>query len=991
MKRVALFIDGASRATLVPFAPLLLGHLIRNDNSGVTAVLPIDMWPQVTYATAGMLATYMLGRAIGTALGAHSYLTNRIFSNGRSKAFARSIGAILAFHLFAFGTGFNNALELFFIRFMMGILVGILLRVASGNCQGFDEKRSLELSVENGVAKAWLFGFAVSMLTSGVLYYPLAHSPVYILLTGGEKPWSYLIATLFFLSVVYVTELVFHVCCSRFSFCDERGSYASANIEDTEHSYDLESNVKRRNSKNLNSHNNENNLVCRSRLNSTASSRGRLGSRSRRFRLDSSDHMHRSRIDSAISNDEFYDCESQCTEQEISWSFEGSSTANQKTQVDLLESGLDHSNSIAKYDNLKCVFDDGSPSQVLASLCPSIIPEAYHSVFGRKADQKWEETKQWRIERRLWKIHSRPHPLFPIIKEAYSHNIHGFSKSGYPVVYEQPGTMTLKKMFAEGKTVEDMIHHYTYFMEYISNNLCSRPEVRVLLDKRSSEEKATHWGFVVVMDVSGLSLSVLSGDVLRYLQQASAINNAHYPLSTTMALLINSPFWLSASFSTIKSILPENTKADILSGKTQLENMRKYIDDDQIPPEYGGSSPYALGEHPFEKDLEKLVESQMHNVDDDNDDDDLLLMSHTKAADTINSPNEIQYPSDPSQIDPLQDYKYPQADFVSDSFRYGSSSIYDSYEYDQVEIQKVVLRREWTNKKYYAEEYILMMISIIHLIWCAAQGSLETILPIWLLAPKIIGGLAFEPRMSGFALFTASIVVMWLLRSKVSRRIASIPHVAPMCGYRIGVGSEVFLLMLIPTISYISNYDSMLTLTTNILLSSAMFIASVLGRISSSKLHTLASSAYVNKLHLRCDDRTKLGLALNRIANFVQNGGWTLMIGISGEIIGALVVSPIMVWSIKGEHSFPLDASFAFYTAAILCTFLYFFSFSFTVIMEGSSKDKYKSQKAQISRFSFFSFVKEIVSVSAADMASLFQESNWSSSAALGRNDLKYG
>lgn len=58
--------------------------------------------------------------------------------------------------------------------------------------------------------------------------------------------------------------------------------------------------------------------------------------------------------------------------------------------------------------------------------------------------------------------------------------------------------------------------------------------------------------------------------------------------------------------------------------------------------------------------------------------------------------------------------------------------------------------------------------------------------------------------------------------------------------------------------------------------------------------------------------------------------------------------------------------------------------------MEGSSKNKHKTEKVQVSRFSIFSFVKEIVSVSAADMASLFQESNWSSSAALGRNDIKY-
>jgi len=46
----------------------------------------------------------------------------------------------------------------------------------------------------------------------------------------------------------------------------------------------------------------------------------------------------------------------------------------------------------------------------------------------------------------------------------------------------------------------------------------------------------------------------------------------------------------------------------IVPSSNALEAMRKYIDDDQIPPEYGGSSPYAFREHPYEVGLNDLVE-----------------------------------------------------------------------------------------------------------------------------------------------------------------------------------------------------------------------------------------------------------------------------------------------------------------------------------------------------------------------------------------------
>ena len=980
MLRIALFVDGASRATLLPFAPLLLGHLMLKHDEDVANPLPESMWGSVTWATAGMMAIYMIGRAIGTAVGAHSDKVQTFYRDSQSKAFSRTTGAVFAFHLFSFGTGLKDSVSLYFMRFLMGILVGLLLRVASGNRQGLDEK-SLEHIVETGIAKVWLIGFAISMLTSGVLYYPLCHSSIFTTLMGGGKyTLAWLIGPIIFTAVVLMTDVVLNCVCGRFIVADDH----------TYHQHEMRNNGKSSSQKSTTK---EDSFVESSHGTSTVKKRMRLGSNGNRARFGSASRRRidsyqsigrRNRLDSSKSNDVFFDCESQCTAGSITWDCDEESGLNSPWRTSANIDLKDYSFSVAKYENGKCVYDDGSPSPVQAELCVAHTPPAWNIIHKANANEKWEATKRWRVENKVWKIHSLPHSVFPKIKDAYPHYVHGFSKLGYPIVYEKPGAMTLKKHFSEGTiTVQDMLHHYRFFMEFLSNSLCSRPELRELLDKRTDGQDSCHWGFMVVMNVSGLSLGVLSGDVLRYLQQAGKINADHYPSSSNIALLVNSPFWLSGAFGTIKSILPENTQADILSPSNQLEGMRKHIDDDQIPTEFGGSSPYALGEHPFEKELEKVVAIGMKNTDNDDDDDDEFLFGGSTANAIDNTMQEkVSF-----DIEDFGDVETGN-NLTSQLFSSGADhKVGTPYEDEVPSCRHVISLRNghrWKNARYYAEEYIFVMISVIHFVWCAAQGSLETIVPVWLLSPQVFGGLGYEPRRSAFALFTASIVVMWLLRTKMAKSVGGIPANAPMRGYRIGVGAEAVLLLLLPFVPFISNFDNMLVLTTNALFFAAMFIASIIGRTSSVKLHSIASSAYVEKISLRCDSRTGIGQCLNLIADFVQKGGLSYMLGVTGEVVGALIVTPIMIWSSRNDHHFPLDASFAFYTGSTLCAFLYMSSFSFKVAGETFSR-RIVDERLHQTAPSSCSIIRDVIAVSSQDMASMFEEQNWSSSTALGR------
>lgn len=989
---------------MLPFAPLLLGHLMQKSHEDVAFPLPESMWPSIAWATAGLIATYMVGRTIGTAIGAHSVTIRKFYKNTRSRAFTRTAGIVLALHLFCFGAGLRDAVWLLYVmRFFMGVFIGIIMRVTSyGNRQGFDDK-SLENIVEAGTAKVWLMGFAVSMLTSGVLYYPLCHSTVFTTLAGGDSSsWSWTLGPAVFGMIVYLTDVVLNCLCGRFILIqstdmDER-QRVQYDLDNSQKSYIKDdslvegahgSAVKRR--VRLGSNGN--------RARSGTNPRSRLGSYNggNRNRLDSN---NRSRLDSSMSNDIFFDCESHCTSGSVTWGLDGNGDALSPLRNCASHEVKDHFYNTARYENGKCVYEDGSPAPVQSELCAAEIPPAWKLVHKSRASDMWEATKRWRIENKTYKIHAMPHRLFPKIKDAYQHYIHGYSKMGYPIVYEKPGAMTLKKYFADGSiTVDDMIHHYTYFMEFISNSLCSRPEVRERLDKRPENENASHWGFMVVMDVSGLSLGVLSGDVLRYLQQAGKINSSHYPSSTRMALLVNSPFWLAGAFGSFKFLLPENTQADILSSSSQLEGMRKYIDDDQIPKEFGGSSPYALGEHPFEKELQRVVDQGMNNNEDaeEEDDDDFLLEGLYNHTNDVQENVSFDIPDHVQKVVTYgdeSDYKFKDVELgnlqtlpllLSDS---DLDMDYPPLEDKMTASCRYVLSlrngHKWKNARYYAEEYIFMMISIIHFIWCAAQGSLETIIPMWLLSPQVFGGLGYDPRRSAFALFTASIVVMWLLRSKMAKSVGSIPSNSPMRGYRIGVGAEAVILMILPFIPYISNFDNMLVLTTNALCSASIFIASIIGRMSCAKLHMIASSAYVEKISLRCDTRTGIGQCLNMIADFVQKGGLSYILGVTGELIGSLIVTPIIVWSSQAQHPFPLNASFSFYTGAALCIFLYMSSFSFRVAGETSYRRTMDERMHHVAPMSC-SILRDVIAVSSQDMASMFEEQNWSSSNPLGR------
>ena len=175
---------------------------------------------------------------------------------------------------------------------------------------------------------------------------------------------------------------------------------------------------------------------------------------------ESSPTPSRRRLDSSssIESEQFFDCLD-----DVELGFEEKDDASNN----LTNTDQNYDNQIAVYARRKIVYSDGTPALVPGGESIATIPPGYIALYSdnrSKAQSRYQMTQQWRRNERIYSIHTRPHKLFPKIKDAYPHVIHGFTPDGMPVVYESPGRMNLKQLFRNGCHVEDMIFHYCYLM-----------------------------------------------------------------------------------------------------------------------------------------------------------------------------------------------------------------------------------------------------------------------------------------------------------------------------------------------------------------------------------------------------------------------------------------------------------------------------------------------------------------------------------------------
>jgi len=62
------------------------------------------------------------------------------------------------------------------------------------------------------------------------------------------------------------------------------------------------------------------------------------------------------------------------------------------------------------------------------------------------------------------------------------------------------------------------------------------------------------------MDVKGMSITQLNGDVISYLKAAGDMTNNNYPGCQHRMLVVNAPFWFSGAWGGVKNVMPKETQ-----------------------------------------------------------------------------------------------------------------------------------------------------------------------------------------------------------------------------------------------------------------------------------------------------------------------------------------------------------------------------------------------------------------------------------------------
>ncbi|KAG5190830.1 CRAL-TRIO domain-containing protein [Tribonema minus] len=163
--------------------------------------------------------------------------------------------------------------------------------------------------------------------------------------------------------------------------------------------------------------------------------------------------------------------------------------------------------------------------------------------------------------------------------------------------YEKLGGIDVEALKLRGVGFKQLLWHYMYQMEYLWSVICPR-----------IEDRST-----IVLDMHGVNMKDIGGEVLQFIKVAVAMLATHYPARSNCIFIINVPTWFSMVFRLIRPLLNEGTRQKIRPyDASQYQNaLREWVDSDELPREYGGTSPHPLFQHPWEQELVQHVRTTL--------------------------------------------------------------------------------------------------------------------------------------------------------------------------------------------------------------------------------------------------------------------------------------------------------------------------------------------------------------------------------------------
>lgn len=223
----------------------------------------------------------------------------------------------------------------------------------------------------------------------------------------------------------------------------------------------------------------------------------------------------------------------------------------------------------------------------------------------------------------------------------YPQGYHKVDKLGRPIYIQHLGQINMKAMknvTTEERMIRFHVQEYERALKYIFP-ACSR-----VAGKHVSQTLA-------VMDLKGLGLRHLSGDVKRILSVLTRIDQDNYPETLGKTLIINAPKVFRAIWSIVKPMLDPRTQSKIeVCPADFLPVLKQWVDVENIPSYLGGKSRGSLiddvgpwrddlapqmsldlkladGMPPADGTAKDLVRSKFEVDELDDDDDDFLSVA----------------------------------------------------------------------------------------------------------------------------------------------------------------------------------------------------------------------------------------------------------------------------------------------------------------------------------------------------------------------------
>jgi hypothetical protein len=165
-------------------------------------------------------------------------------------------------------------------------------------------------------------------------------------------------------------------------------------------------------------------------------------------------------------------------------------------------------------------------------------------------------------------------------REVYPHGYHGVDKLGRPIYIERYSKLNADQLFKISnmdRVSKYWVQGYEYLL-YHRFPACSSESSQIVQS-------------CVILDLSGVKLSMFDSRAREFLKRVSKISSDNYPETLGAMFVVNVPSFFSIVYSVAKPLIPPETKKKIhvVTAKHVKEELLKFIDPDQLPGFLGGN------------------------------------------------------------------------------------------------------------------------------------------------------------------------------------------------------------------------------------------------------------------------------------------------------------------------------------------------------------------------------------------------------------------